>query len=208
MTIKRGDAWGDLVALPDGVPVAADDATLAAILDDSTNDVAGVVVTGGDLARTMGRIERPAPRPGDEVRSFPIDLVDVRLDDGARHPAVAHVIAHRRWLGGGPWRGRVVAAMNAEFVGPCDVAPRGHPNDGRIEIFDVAATMSWRDRWQAWRRLPAGGHLPHPDIATRAVRATTLEFDRPLAVAIDGASAGSASRIELSVRRDAGIVYL
>ncbi|MEM9513850.1 MAG: hypothetical protein AAGA42_03245 [Actinomycetota bacterium] len=207
MTIKRGDAWGDLVVLPGGIPAAADDATAAAILDDTTADAA-VVLTGGDLARTMGRTDRPAPRAGDEVRRFPVDLVEVRLDSGAPRPMVAHVIARHRWIAGGPWRGRVVAAMNAEFAGRFDVAPRGHPNDGRIEVFDVAATMSWRDRWQAWRRLPIGGHLPHPAIATRSVRASTLDFDRPLAVAIDGVAAGSASRVELSVRRDAGVVYL
>ncbi len=139
MSIKRGGAWGDLVALPDGVAVAADDAAAAATLDASTEDPPTVLLTGGDLARTVGRTEGPAPRPGDEVRAFPIDLIDVRVDDDGPRVALAHVIAHRSWVRGGPWRGRVVAAMNAEFAGRFDVAPRGHPNDGRIEVFDVGS---------------------------------------------------------------------
>ena len=61
----------------------------------------------------------------------------LRVDaDGRRLTAVAHVVAR----GGGPWwRGPIVAVMNADRLGRWDVAPRAHPNDGRLDVVEVDA---------------------------------------------------------------------
>ena len=114
---------------------------------------------GGDLCRTLGGRGDRARLDGPDAAVLPVDLGSVLLD-GRQHWFVAHLVARRSW-----WRGRIVAAMNAEFLGDWDVAPRAHPDDGVLDLFDVAASMSLTDRLAARRRLPAGGHLPHPAIA-------------------------------------------
>ena len=80
--------------------------------------------------------------------------------------------------------------MNAEFIGEWDIAPRGHPNDGRAEVFDVDASMSVRERLAARRRLPTGTHVPHPKIRTRSIRSDVWQFERPLEVTVDGRRVG------------------
>jgi diacylglycerol kinase family enzyme len=97
--------------------------------------------------------------------------------------------------------------MNAEFLGDWDVAPRGHPNDGRAEVVEVDASMRIRDRLAARGRLRAGAHLPHPDISTRSIRSASWTFERPMQVIVDGHGLGRAREITLRVVPDAATVY-
>ena len=60
----------------------------------------------------------------------------VTLDDAAPTWGVAHVVVRRQW-----WRGEIVMAMNAQFYGRYDVAPRGHPNDGKVDVVRVDPSM-------------------------------------------------------------------
>jgi diacylglycerol kinase family enzyme len=94
---------------------------------------------------------------------------------------VAHLVARRGW-----WLGEIVAAMNAQFRQSADVAPRSHPNDGRVDVLRVASAMSVRHRLAARSRLAQGTHVPHPDIETRQVRSAVLSFRRPLHLWLDG----------------------
>ena len=142
------------------------------------------------------------------INEYPIDLLEVRLD-GAEEPIVAcaHVVARSPWSSGHWLRGRILVVMNAEFIGDWDIAPRGHPNDGRVEVVDVDASMSARERLAARLRLPTGSHVPHPSITTRSVRTATWQFDRPLDVVVDGRRVGRASTMAIDVLADAAIVY-
>ena len=97
--------------------------------------------------------------------------------------------------------------MNAEYVGPYDVAPRGHPNDGRVETFLIDASMPFRQRLAVRRRLRNATHLPHPMIATRPVRSGDWNFDNEMAVRIDGVAAGRARRVRIDVEPDAATLY-
>jgi hypothetical protein len=208
MTIKPGEAWGRPVARPPGLVVVRSDAELAAAL--SSDRRAPVGVGGGDLARTLGVTSTTAPAIATRatLNEFPIDLLEVRLDgDDAPIVACAHVIA-RSPLGRGRWLGgRIVAVMNAEFIGDWDVAPRGHPNDGRAEVFDVDPSMSVRERLAARRRLPTGTHVPHPRIATRSIRTGSWDFERPREIVVDGRRVGRASTLSVAVVADAASVY-
>ena len=208
MTIKPGQAWGRPVPRPPGLVVVHSDVELARAVSQERG--APIGVGGGDLARTLGVTPASAgtltTRP--TVNEFPIDLLEVRLD-GAEEPIVAcaHVLA-RSPLGHGHWlRGRIMVVMNAEFIGEWDIAPRGHPNDGRAEVVDVDPSMSARERLAARRRLPTGTHVPHPCIATRSVRTASWQFDRPLDVIVDGRRAGRASTLSIDVLADAATVY-
>ena len=112
----------------------------------------------------------------------PVDLAAV-LVDGRLHWFVAHLVARRGW-----WRGPIVAAMNAQHLGPWDVAPRGHPNDGRLDVFE--GDLGLGDRWKARRRLATGTHVPHPGITERHVAAVQLELTAGTKVWLDGEPLG------------------
>ena len=139
MTIKPGDQWGRLVARPDDLVTVASDRDVVEALHRRPGSP--VEVTRGDLARTLGvgashdRSGRPVARS--MLNEMPIDLVEVSLDGGEPVVACAHVVARSPWHRGHWLRGPILAVMNAEFIGEWDVAPRGHPNDGRVEVFEV-----------------------------------------------------------------------
>ena len=199
MTVRPGAAWGDVVAVPDGaLDVRRDDELAAAV---ERGESRPLVVTGGDLYRTAG-----SPAGAGTVVRVPIDVLNVSAD-GVAMTAVAHVLARRRGRLGW-WRGRIVAAMNSEHIGAWDVAPRSHPNDGRFDLVDVAASMSLRERWQASRRLRTGTHVPHPRIASRRSRQETFTFDRSMGLWLDGVSRGTVRSLTVSVVPDAIEIYI
>lgn len=201
MTIDKGRPWGgparDLAA--DAV-VANTDAEARAIAEGARragDQVPPMVLLGGDLCRTVGGTGDEAHARGPEAVALPCDLGSVLLD-GRQHWFVAHLVARRSW-----WRGRIVAAMNAQFLGRFDVAPRGHPNDARMEVLDVAPSFSVVDRVRARRRLPTGTHVPHPGIGLRRVSAEQMTFDPPLPVWLDGVALGLVHQVSLRVEPDA-----
>jgi diacylglycerol kinase family enzyme len=200
MTVRRGQAWGVPGALAEDGVVVHSDADARRVVEAARR--AGerpppLGLAGGDLCRTLGgrgdvdRLRSP------EAIQVPVDLGGV-LVDGRLHWFVAHLVARRSW-----WRGPVVAAMNAEFLGHWDVAPRAHPNDGVLDAVEVAAGMSLRDRLKARRRLPAGNHVPHPAIARARRPAFQFEFDRPVPVWLDGERIGAAMTLSVRVEPDA-----
>ena len=73
---------------------------------------------GGDLCRTLGGPGDEARLRSDDAMTFQVD-VGAALLDGRLHWFVAHLIARRSW-----WRGRLVAVMNAEWLGAWDLGPR------------------------------------------------------------------------------------
>lgn len=194
MTVERGKPWGTQAPLPpDGVVVdsdaAASDAAAAAL--DARRPLPIVGLLGGDLCRTVGG-------PGDRDRlrteaavTLPIDVCEVVLGD-VRRIFVAHVIVRRSW-----WRGRIWAALNAEWVGDWDAAPRAHPGDGLLDIMDV--TLNTRDRVRARKRLATGTHVPHPRIRQQRVPAVEMQFDRVMKVWADGVLVGESCEIGVRV---------
>ena len=175
MTIRRGSDWGVPGVPPPDLPWFDDDRSASDAVAQGTTSLG---LRGGDLARTLGA---GGPSPCVE---FPIDVL--RLESPSRTPevAIAHVVVRRRFAGW--WTGSVSVAMNAQYRGAWDVAPRGHPNDGRLELFEVADRMSVRQRWAARRRLPTGAHLPHPMITARSARHVVLSVPPRSRVDVDG----------------------
>jgi YegS C-terminal NAD kinase beta sandwich-like domain len=198
MTVERGQDWGRRINRPDELVEVAGDAAAGALVTErrrAGRPLPPLGLRAGDLRRTLGRAD-PVAVLDREVSEFTVDLGVVTVA-GEDHWFVSHAVARRSW-----WRGEVVAAMNAEFVGPWDVSPRGHPNDGRLDLVRVR-DLSVGDRWKAWRRLPSGTHLPHPGIEVRAVTDLVLELAEPLTVHVDGVVAGTADHLVLRVEPDA-----
>ncbi len=95
----------------------------------------------------------------------------------------------------------LLAAMNAQWLERWDVAPRSHPNDGLLDLFDGSPSLD--DRWKARRRLITGTHVPHPAIVQRRTDALELELDPPLDVYLDGVKVGRGRHLEIRVEPDA-----
>ena len=194
MTVERGEPWGRSAPLPpDGLVVgsdaAASEAAAAALAACAPLPVIGLLA--GDLCRTVGGPGDPERFHTDDAVTLPIDVSEVLLD-GARRVFVAHVIARRSW-----WHGRLWAALNAEWIGDWDVAPRAHPGDGLLDVMDVS--LSTRDRVRARGRLASGTHVPHPKIRQQRVASIDVEFDRPLRVWADGVLMGESRAISVRV---------
>ena len=207
MTIEKGEQWGSPardLSLPPPVE-ARTDAEAREVVERArrANDpVPPLVLLGGDLCRTVGGTGDAEHAHGPDAMALPCDLGSVLLD-GRQYWFVAHLVARRSW-----WRGRIVAAMNAQFLGRFDVAPRGHPNDGAVEMLDVAPLFGLVDRLRARRRLPTGTHVPHPDITVRRVRAQQETFDPPLHVGLDGVAVGEVHSLSVRVEPDALMIVV
>lgn len=199
--IEKGRPWGTVVARPDDLVAAPSDAALAELVAGGAGRP--LTVTGGDLHRTLGS---PRPPSGPTVRRIPVDLLRVELDD-ERLAAVAHVVARRPGRTGW-WRGPIRAVFNASFLGRWDVAPKGHPNDGRAEEIEVDPTMTLRQRWEARRRLPTGTHLPHPDVRLARRSAVVWELAGDLEVHLDGRMRGRPHVVRITVAPDAYELYV
>jgi diacylglycerol kinase family enzyme len=132
-----------------------------------------------------------------------LDAMRVTLDDGEPTWGVAHVVARRQWL-----RDQVVMVMNAQFYGQFDVAPRSHPNDGKLDVVLVDPAMGMRERLQARQRARRGSHLPHRRLSSRSVAEIDLSFERPMVVWIDGVRVASATRLKVSAEPDAFTAYV
>jgi hypothetical protein len=190
MSLRPGQEWGEAISDPIDPVCLAGDRELAQSLQDL--HVGYRCVTGGDLARTIGS-HRPR-HPESSWRRIPIDRIKISTEHGCT-TAVAHVVLRRSW-----WTGAVIVICNAEFLGTWDVAPRAHPGDGLLDVIEMSEQMSQRARFQAWRRVRSGTHLPHPNLRSRQVETASWEFRRPIKVMVDGHRWGRASQVSIGVR--------
>lgn len=198
MTIRRGEPWGRPGPLPPQGVVVRSDAEARAVVTAARRAGAAIPplgLLGGDLCRTLGGTGDEARLRSDRAVQLPVDVGSV-LVDGRLHWFVAHLVARRSW-----WRGRVVAAMNAQYLGGWDVAPGGHPNDGRLDVLDGDLPLG--QRLLARNRLPTGTHVPHPQISQRRVEAVQVDLDRPTPVRLDGEHVGEARALSLRIEPDA-----
>ncbi|MFI5042056.1 MAG: hypothetical protein ACHQNA_09450, partial [Acidimicrobiales bacterium] len=132
---------------------------------------------GGDLCRTLGGTGDEGRIRGEGAVTFPVDLGSLEAD-GRRHWFVAHLVARNRW-----WT-RARLAMNSQWLGAWNVAPRGHPNDGLLDTFEVR--LSAREALQVRARLPLGAHLPHPGILERRRGEVHWTLSAPSRLWLDG----------------------
>lgn len=193
MTVRRGSSWGEPIPVPDDIRIVTSNADLAAALAGGP-PFPTIGLRGGDLARTVSASPTIPLVPGASATGATVDLVEVVAGD-RRWWAASHVVVRRSW-----WRGELWCAMNAEFLGTHDVAPRGHPNDGRLDLLHVSADMTLRQRWAARRRLPTGTHLPHPRISTRSVTDWTTVLAPRARLYLDGTRISAPAGTPVAVR--------
>lgn len=181
--IERFADWGENGPLPENGVVATSDRAAALAITNAYDGIPPVgLVSTGDLRRTLGgRRTRGQLRHPDAARAV-VDYGLVRFND-TEVPFVAHVVARKSFM-----RGRIIAVMNAAFVGSWNVAPRSHPGDGMFEV--LHADLSFSDRLKARRRLPSGTHVPHPGITQERGTAFDFSLEQPLNLWADGKQMG------------------
>ena len=202
MTIAKGEPWGTPGALPANGVVARSDADARTVIEQSRRAniaVPPIGLVGGDLCRTLGGTGDGERLRSPDAVTFPIDIGAV-LVDGRLHWFVAHVVAHNRW-----WT-RTWLAMNAQWLGPLNLAPRAHPDDAVLDVFDARLPIA--ELWKVRSRARHGAHLPHPGIGERRVAAAQVTFERPLRVFIDGVSIGTARNLSVRIEPDAASVVI
>lgn len=203
MPVEKGRDWGQPEPLPGHGVVVASDAAAAEVVEQARrageDTLPPLGLTGGDLCRTLGGTGDEARLRSAEATAFDVDLGAV-LVDGRLFFFVAHVVARSRL-----WR-RTIAAMNAEFLGRWDVAPRAHPGDGQLDIVDARLLAS--DLLPVRSRLATGSYLPHPRITVRRVPAAQFGLDPPLKVRLDGRSLGAARNLAIRLEPAALRVHI
>lgn len=157
MTIRRGEQWGRSASVPRDVVRLGSDAELA-----QTDPSRVVVLSGGDIWESIGR---PDPRDADEpctIVEIDAMVCHVVMRDGSDlHIVAASSVEIGSWIRPGQ---RYVCVTNSGIVRGRRLAPRAHPNDGRLAVMSVDATMSARQRLLSRRLARTGSHLPHPSI--------------------------------------------
>jgi YegS C-terminal NAD kinase beta sandwich-like domain len=202
MTIRKGEPWGEPAVCPTNIRIVSTDRDLRdwviwhRMRDQPIRDVG---VAGGDLARTCGGGTGSHP----SAAKVTVDAMRITIDDGEPTWGVAHVVARRSWL-----HDELVMVMNAEFYGQYDVAPRSHPNDGKLDMVRVDPLMTWRERLQARQRTRTGTHLPHRHLSAQSRAEVDLAFDKSLVVWVDGVRVGSARHVRIDVEPDAFTAYV
>jgi hypothetical protein len=217
MTIEKGEDWGSRANLDRDAPIVSSDRAIAELFEiDSNGDSlqlvgpAQVGLIGArdpagpktakpapthDLARTVSARGSSVNLREGERSHLPLDLAVVTID-GVNHVLAASLVIRRPL-----WTGNVSAVMNASFLGEWNVAPAGHPNDGRLDVID--AHLSTGDRLKARTRLASGTHLPHPGISIRRLKAGELTPEHQAIVRLDGVVLGRVEHVTFTVFPDA-----
>ncbi len=201
MDIRHGEDWGEPASLPEHAVLVSNDAEARSAVEAARRrgePLPPLGLLGGDLCRTLGGGGQPE-RLKQNAHSFTCDLGSALLD-GRIYWFVAHLAARRSWL-----RGRVVAAMNAAFLGHWNLAPKGHPGDGLLEVLEIS--MNTAERLKAWPRLRTGRHIPHPGIKTSRAKSFSVTFPRSTPVLLDGVHAADAVNVLIRIEPDALEVF-
>jgi len=209
--IRPGEPWGGAASGPATVTGAGGDADLAALVRDHPGARVGFRPDATcDLARAVGLRD-----VADAAVELPLDALD--LDDGGlavnlvvsgvppdrqtawrRRRPVTVTVGERTVFDG---RALGVVIANGQFRAACDLVPRGHPGDGRLEVQVYALPPGQRRAFRA--RVASGSHLPHSAIVTAAGHQVRVVWARPAPLEVDGRSRAPADVVEATVRADA-----
>lgn len=203
MSIRKGTDWGRPGPVPDDAIFVKGDAEANEVIGDARRarrPIPPLCLLGGDLARTLGVADNEASLRAGEGTQLQIDL-GMALVDGRLVWFVSHLVATRSW-----WRGPIVIAANAAFLGDYNVAPKAHPGDGRLDLIEADPSLS--ERLKARSRLRSGTHVPHPQIKIRRCRAAQLELPRSTPVTTDGIGVGDARTLSIRVEPEALDVWI
>lgn len=214
MTIRKGEEWGYEGSLEPGAQVITATAESHRLLSTMMNNgwkpgeepLIRVGLTGGDMHQTLGAPVRADGGLYEHARVYPMDILVVE-SGGKQWPALCHVVGFegkKRSLFGSPlWKTRTFVAMNSSLYGNLVLGPKGHPNDGRLEVTD--GFLPKQEHRQGLYRARSGTHFPHPTLThTRPKQRDVVSVSgKPLEVYCDGVSIGKFTEFHVEVIADA-----
>jgi hypothetical protein len=214
--IRPGEAWGGPSTGPPAASGAGSDRDLAALAQthpgarlrfepDERCELARAV---GLTASATGATELPVDALEVDGTRLAVNMVvsgtaPERLRPWTRaHPIVIRV--DQRLVHDGPATTVVIA--NGQFRRGADLVPRGHPGDGRLEV--QVYVLRPGERAAMRRRLPGGGHLPHPRIVTTTGRHAEVQWAVPTPLEVDGQPSPAQSSLAVTVRSPAFVLLV
>jgi hypothetical protein len=206
--VSKGRPWGRPATGPADVEVVGSDADLAAAASERSGlRVAFRPTPSSDLARALGLA-------GGESRVAEVPVDALRLG-GATGMAVNAVVLgtppdRLRWAsrsapievsvdGRTRFSGQAASVLVAsgQYLRGADVVPRGHPGDGRAEV--QVYELRPGERRAMRRRLPQGGHVPHPRIHEVVGHRVDVRAGRSLPLEVDGMRRGEVAELEVEL---------
>jgi hypothetical protein len=162
-----------------------------------------VSLTNGDIHQALGS-PRPVQNQSD-CTLLPIDALQVHvvsLDGSAKHMVASSRVEIGSFLS--PiGRERFVCVTNGGIVNGRNLAPRAHPNDGRLDVLTIDSSMTYRHRLIARKKAVTGTHLPHPKISIRQDDAFSAQkLRRGERLTVDGVAIKDWSEVLVTVTPD------
>lgn len=205
MVLTRGSDWGQPGTPAADTPVVHRNEDIFDFLERGVREF---ILESGDLARTLGSGPSSV---GGAHRKFSLDLMELSLSDPRQtaRPVVAasHCLVRSPWWRGGIFLGTLTVICNAQYLDGRNIAPRGHPNDGKVEIIVFSAELRIRERMKILARLRTGSHLPHPLIEFRQI-STRADLHHRGIITIDGRKLGRAILETVAPCADAATAWI
>lgn len=94
-----------------------------------------------------------------------------------------------------------IVVMTGEHLRGNDVSPRGHPGDGKAEVYVYALQRG--ERHSMRQRLADGTHVPHPQILRRAGTHFEITLERPAPLQVDSTQRGKITHLTIDLLPEA-----
>ena len=207
MTIKRGDAWGQVEKTPHNLRWCetdrdADDYLTNQILTGSP--VENIAIRKSNVGREVGLSGATSGRDTMLMTKFDVVRVQYELVDRTTKTEffLGHALLRKSLI-----RGEVTGVFNTSFIKNFNCAPRSHPNDGKLDILQVDESMSLRQRLAARRLMKLGAHLPHPKIRYFQTNQHTTQNITGVNLFVDSKLLGCVNQCEFESIPDAVSLY-
>jgi hypothetical protein len=213
VTIEKGSPWGEAGSPPEGAAHFSSVAQLASVLNGGphgSHHISEAANTGAPpeyvlQSRAFSTLLGRRPRTASGYVRIPIDVLDVEYE--TRSEAKSRVVIDSLVIGSGYLQGSLTVVTNTGYWLGRRIAPRAHPNDGRLDVLTVAPNMSRRHRLMALRRARWGLHVPHPSLSV--VQSDGYDWSgRPTKVKFDGHTESKVTSLRVRVRTDAIVIYV
>ena len=191
--IRRGQPWGIPTVMSDDVLIVENDQVLS-----NTDRTCRVVLTGGDISHSLGN--PVVPVAGSACTEVAIDAM--LCDITSTTSRLIQAVAASSIVVGSYWKGRHLIVSNAGWIGDSNIAPRAHPNDGKVEMLTITSHMSLRQRILARRKMQTGTHLPHPDLSSIQIATQLIVRQNREKLMIDGKRIDDWASISIRVEPD------
>lgn len=204
MTIRSGRDWGELVDRPSNLHVMIDDRHADDFLDSNLDlgaPAPNMAIVSSEFARTLGL--SGANAQNSKMLCTPFDLIEATIFKADNLKPVRRYFLGNALVRNRFWLGNIISIHNSSFRKGRNWTPRGHPNDGKMDVVIFDASMNIRQRMRAFHLMKSGSHIPHPKIQYFQTPEFSTEIVKSASLHIEGQKMADASRCEFRLLADA-----